>query len=285
MAVFRVERTQDYTVMSNNHLKNRLLSLKAKGLISMILSLPDDWNYTTRGLAAICKEGVESIGNALKELENAGYIVRNRLRDNKGRITDTEYVIYEQPQPPHTGEPDTDNPYTGNPDMDKPDMASPYTEKSAQLNNNKANTDLSNTHSIPFRPEPIGMETMETYGEIIKENIAYDILSKRLDRTRLDEIVTLMVETVCTSRKTVRVAGDDFPAEAVKSKLLKLDDSHIEFVLDCLDENTTKIRNIRQYLLTALFNAPNTINSYFTSLVAHDMANPRHFSPKGADTG
>ena len=99
MAVFRIERTKDYTVMSNHHLRNHELSLKAKGLLSMMLSLPDDWNYTTRGLAKICKEGVDAIGSALRELETAGYIVRHQLRDRQGRISDTEYVIYEQPQP------------------------------------------------------------------------------------------------------------------------------------------------------------------------------------------
>ena len=95
MAVFRIERTRDYTVMSNHHLRNANLSLKAKGLLSMMLSLPEDWNYTTRGLAKICKEGVDAIGAALRELEAAGYIVRHKLRDRQGRISDTEYVIYE----------------------------------------------------------------------------------------------------------------------------------------------------------------------------------------------
>jgi len=107
MAVFRIERTRDYTVMSNHHLRNANLSLKAKGLLSMMLSLPEDWNYTTRGLAKICKEGVDAIGAALRELEAAGYIVRHKLRDRQGRISDTEYVIYEQPQ---LRKPDTDSP-------------------------------------------------------------------------------------------------------------------------------------------------------------------------------
>ena len=113
-AVFRIERTRDYTVMSNHHLRNANLSLKAKGLLSMMLSLPEDWNYTTRGLAKICKEGVDAIGAALRELEAAGYIVRHKLRDRQGRISDTEYVIYEQPQlrKPDTDSPDTENPYT-----------------------------------------------------------------------------------------------------------------------------------------------------------------------------
>ena len=142
MAVFRIERTRDYTVMSNHHLRNHELSLKAKGLLSMMLSLPDDWNYTTRGLAKICKEGVDAIGNALRELETAGYIVRNQLRDQQGRISDTEYVIYEQPQPrqPETPGPDTAVPDTASPDTENPYLDKPDTEKPAELNIEKPNT-------------------------------------------------------------------------------------------------------------------------------------------------
>ena len=99
MAIFRIERTRDYSVMSNHHLQNHELSLKAKGLLSMMLSLQDNWNYTTCGLAKICKEGVDAIGNVLQELETAGYIVRNQLRDQQGWISDTEYVIYSNPSP------------------------------------------------------------------------------------------------------------------------------------------------------------------------------------------
>ena len=120
MAVYRVQRTRDYTVMSNYHLKDKGLTLKSKGLLSMILSLPEEWNYTTRGLASICKEGVDAIGSALKELETAGYIVRRQLRGANGRITDTEYIIYEQPQPKKLDmlpsdvvSPDTENPDIG----------------------------------------------------------------------------------------------------------------------------------------------------------------------------
>jgi hypothetical protein len=113
--------------MSNCHLKDKTLSLKSKGLLSLMLSLPDDWNYTTRGLASICKEGVDSIGAALRELESAGYIIRNRLRDEKGRIADTEYVIYERPRNPGP-EPDSDNPHTGPPDTPCPDTPCQDTE-------------------------------------------------------------------------------------------------------------------------------------------------------------
>ena len=287
MAVFRIERTRDYTVMSNHHLRNEKLSLKAKGLLSMMLSLPEDWNYTTRGLAKICKEGVDAIGGALRELETAGYIVRHQLRDRQGRISDTEYIIYEQPQPknPDTPQPDTASPDTENPDMEKPD-----TEKPAELNIEKSNTQKSITHgsstdSIPFRetaaagpPERKGRDAMslaeiESYRELILENIEYDCIKQQYGTYRddLDEIVELMVETVCAKRKTTRIAGSDFPHEVVRSRFLKLDSSHIEFVMDCLKKNTTEIRNMKQYLLTVLFNAPTTINNHYTSQVNHDM--------------
>ena len=287
MAVFRIERTRDYTVMSNHHLRNHELSLKAKGLLSMMLSLPDDWNYTTRGLAKICKEGVDAIGGALRELERAGYIVRHQMRDRQGRISDTEYVIYEQPQPknPDTPQPDTASPDTGNPDMEKPD-----TEKPAELNIEKSNTQKSITHgsstdSIPFRektadkpPERKGRDAMsvteiESYRELILENIEYDYLKQRAGfyQDELDEIVELMVETVCAKRKTTRIAGADFPHEVVRSRFLKLDSSHIEFVMDCLHKNTTEVRNIKQYLLTVLFNAPSTMSNSYTAQVNHDM--------------
>ena len=282
MAVFRIERTRDYTVMSNHHLRNANLSLKAKGLLSMMLSLPEDWNYTTRGLAKICKEGVDAIGAALRELEAAGYIVRNKLRDRQGRISDTEYVIYEQPQ---LRKPDTDSPDTENLDMVKPD-----TEKPAELNIEKSNTQKSitqgaRTDSIPFRepaaaqlPERKGRDAMsvsemESYRDLILENIEYDHLCREFTTYRedLDEIVELMVETVCAKRKTTRIAGSDFPHEVVRSRFLKLDCSHIEFVMECLRNNTTEIRNMKQYLLAVLFNAPTTISNHYTAQVNHDM--------------
>ena len=275
MAVFRIERTRDYTVMSNHHLRNEKLSLKAKGLLSMMLSLPDDWNYTTRGLAKICKEGVDAIGGALRELETAGYIVRHQLRDRQGRISDTEYVIYEQPQPrqPEPPKPDTASPDTENPYLDKPD-----TEKPAELNIEKSNTQKSITHGSRRPPERKGRDAMslaemKNYRDLILENIEYDLLCQRFATYRedLDEIVELMVETVCAKRKTTRIAGSDFPHEVVRSRFLKLDSSHIEFVMDCLKKNTTEIRNMKQYLLTVLFNAPTTISNHYTSQVNHDM--------------
>ena len=274
MAVFRVERNKGYTVMSNHHLRNKELSLKAKGLLSQMLSLPEDWDYTLKGLSLINREKIDAIREAIRELERAGYIVRSRERDEKGRLRGADYVIFEQPQPPTPDLPTLENPTLDNPTQEKPTLEKPTLENPTQLNKDIQRTDLpkkekiitdeQSTHSIPIlspNPSPC-----------------------REAATPLDEIVDLMLETVCTARKRVRIAGDDYPAELVKSKFMKLDGEHIRFVLDCMRENTTKIRNIKQYLKAALFNAPSTIGNYYTSLVAHDMASGA-LSPKKPQYG
>ena len=301
MAVFRVERNTGYTVMSNHHLRNKELSLKAKGLLSQMLSLPEDWDYTLAGLSYINRESIDAIRTAVWELEKAGYITRRQGRDEKGKMTAIEYTIYEQPQPPGLDCPVLENPTSDNPILENPTTDNPTSENPMQLNKDiqrtnlpkkeKSITDLSSTHSIPIHslnPLPYDGEAAEpperkrkeatdaysVYEEIIKDNIEYDHFVRygQVDKDRLDEIVSIILETVCSKRKTIRIAGDDYPAELVKAKFMKLNSSHIEFVFDCMKENTTKIRNIKQYLKAVLFNAPNTIDSYYTALVAHDMA-------------
>ena len=292
MAVFRIEKTRDYTVMSNHHLRDKSLSLKAKGLLSLMLSLPEEWDYTTKGLARICKDGVDSICAGVRELEEHGYVIRQRVRNANGQLGAIEYTILEQPRPPEPkpGKPERENPVLDNPEQASPVLEEPEQGNPAQLNTNrsskeKSKKDLSSTEgsnpvlSTPQAPrdsDGMGRDWMrerESYRELILENIEYDYLiqSHQLDRDRLDELVELMVDTVCSRRETIRIAGDDYPAEVVKSQFLKLDSSHIEYVLDRMRENTTYVRNIKKYLLAALYNAPATIDSYYTSLVSHDM--------------
>lgn len=155
--------------------------------------------------------------------------------------------------------------------------------KSRSNNTENNNTERSDTDSFPFTSfrEDHGRESKRSdvnqrdrYREIISENISYGILLQDypLDRDILTEILELMVDTVCTTRSTVRISGDDKPAEVVKSQFLKLDSEHIRFVMDGLKDNTTRIRNMRQYLLATLYNAPLTIGNYYRSLVSHDMS-------------
>ena len=289
MAVFRIEKARDYTVMSNYHLRDMLLSLKAKGLLSLMLSLPENWDYTMKGLARICKDGIDSISGGIRELEAHGYLVRARVRNENGQLGSIEYTILEQPkEPTQTPAPVREKPIRENPIQVKPMLDAPIQENPAQLNkeessNYPSRTDLSNTKissPIPSSPpaprERIGQDGMrkrESYRALILENIEYDVLSQnvQLDKDRLDELVELMVDTVCSNREMIRIAGDDYPAEVVKSRFLKIDSSHIEYVLERMRENTTYVRNIKKYLLAALYNAPVTMDSYYTSLVNHDL--------------
>ena len=292
MAVFRIEKTRNYTVMSNHHLRNTDLSLKAKGLLSLMLSLPDGWDYTTKGLARICKDGVDSICAGVQELEKHGYVIRERVRLPNGQLGAIEYTILEQPRPPEPKpeKPERKNPVQVKPVLDSPVLGKPEQEKPAQLNKDISSNYLSNTDSsstdilnpiLSNPPTPMGsrtgkdgMESREIYRQIILENIDYEILAAdpQVDREQLDEITEIILDTVCTSRKTIRISSDDFPAEVVKSRFLKLNASHIQYVMSCMKENTTRIRNIKKYLLAALYNATFTIGSYYSALVQHDMA-------------
>ena len=306
MAVFRVERTHNYTVMSNHHLRDKSLSLKAKGLLSQMLSLPEDWDYTLAGLAKINAEGRDAIRAAVQELERAGYIRRSRVRDDKGCLRGTEYVIYERPQQPDGDVPESpaaepffsSQPALEEPVEGAPALENPTLEDTTQLNIDKTNP-LKNkiltsqsTDSFPFPSSPpaaaqpsetkgrkrtkrrgMSKGEMDAYREMIRENIDYDsfVRERPYDAGQLDEMVELMVEAVCSRKETLRVAGNNFPQAVVKSRLLKLDREHIIFVFDCLKENTTQVRNMKQYLLTVLYNAPATIENHYAAQVNHDL--------------
>ena len=274
MAVYRVNKNRGYTVMANFHLRDKNLSLKAVGLLSKMLSFNDGWQFSTRGLSAICKEGPDAILSALRELENYGYLVRHQARDEKGRMSSMVFEIYEKPQ---EGLPETGNPYTENPDADNPVTGKPYTENPAQRNTDqviteKRNNSLNNYQSIHLD----GMDRMderESYRELLWENLELDILAhdQRLDMDRVHELLEIMLDAICSTSPTIRINGEDMPQQVVKSRFLKLNSSHIEYILQAMNDNPTAIRNIRAYLLTALYNAPLTMDNYYSALVNHDL--------------
>jgi len=285
LAVFRVEKTRDYTTMSNHHLKNRKLSLKAVGIMSKILSLPDDWDYTLRGLSKLTSDGIDSVRAAIRELEAAGYIVRSQSRDAHGRLSKNEYTVYEIPQllDPSPDNPSLDIPSSENPTTVIPSTENPSMENPTQVNTKKKSiiqglkTNSINYPSINHSAFGISdgmdeMEEREIYREMIMENIEYDILVTRDNADRLDEIVEIMLDAVCSKNLTVRINGEDMSQQVVKSRFLKLNSSHIEYVFDTLQKNPSDIRNIRSYLLTTLYNASLTMDNYYTALVNHDMA-------------
>ena len=299
MAVFRVERTQNYTVMSNYHLRDKGLSLKAKGLLSLMLSLPETWDYTLSGLAKISLEGKDAIRATVVELEKAGYIQRHQTTGKDGKFGSNEYIIREYPashEPPPEG-PSSAQPLSENPSTVSPSAGATLTENPTQINKDPVKkdqkiTDSVSTESFPFFSSPpvaaqpsetkgkkrtrrsrVSKGEMDAYRELIRENIGYDgfVRERPYDAGQLDEMVEIMVEAVCSSKETLRVAGNDFPQAVVKSRLLKLDREHIVFVFDCLKENTTQVRNMKQYLLTVLYNAPATIENHYAAQVNHDL--------------
>lgn len=274
MAVYRVNKNRGYTVMANFHLRDKNLSLKAVGLLSKMLSFNDGWQFSTRGLSAICKEGPDAILSALRELENYGYLVRHQARDEKGRMSSMVFEIYEKPQEVL---PEAGNPYTENPDADNPVTEKPYTGNPAQRNTDqviteKTNTSLNNYQSINLD----GMDRMderEQYRELIRDNLEIDIRSqdRHYDLDRVNEIVEIMLDAVCSTSPTIRINGEDMPQPVVKSRFLKLDSGHIDYVLQAMNDCPSDIRNIRAYLLTALYNASLTIDNYYSARVNYDF--------------
>lgn len=281
MAVFRVERTRDYTVMSNHHLKNRALSLKAKGLLSLMLSLPDDWDYTTKGLSHICKDGVDSICACVRELEQNGYLKRRRIRNSKGQLAEIEYTILEQPeQPPEeTPLPKRENPVLDKPSLDNPELGKPKLENPAQLNTKRTNIPKksniygSNTQSFfPSGPGLDGTTDVLEKREEIREQIEYDAICSPANREQIDEFVEIMLEVAMARSPTIKIGRDaEYPTAFVQDRFEQLDASHIEKVLDGIRENTTRVRNTKAYLLASLFNAPSSTDNHYTMLVNHDL--------------
>ena len=291
MAVFRVEKTRNYTVMSNHHLRDKSLSLKAKGMLSLMLSLPEDWDYTTKGLARICKDGVDSICATVRELEGAGYIVRARERRADGTLGGIEYTILEQPrgidapkrENPVQAENSGDAPKRAFPEQVKPVLGKPEQENPAQLNieeqsKEELNTDLTKSFPSFLRERKFAqedeLERRNSYRAQIMTNVDYNYLVgyTEVDRARLDELVGLMLDTVCSTKSSIRVAGEELPAEVVRSRLLKLTGAHLLYVLDRINENTTEVRHVKPYLLTALYNAPLTMDNHYALMVGHDLS-------------
>ncbi|MFG6351338.1 MAG: helix-turn-helix domain-containing protein, partial [Oscillospiraceae bacterium] len=269
------------------------------GAAMCIRDSPETWDYTLSGLAKISLEGKDAIRATVVELEKAGYIQRHQTTGKDGKFGSNEYIIREYPashEPPPEG-PSSAQPLSENPSTVPPSAGATLTENPTQIKKDPVKkdqkiTDSVSTESFPFFSSPpvaaqpsetkgkkrtrrsrVSKGEMDAYRELIRENIGYDgfVRERPYDAGQLDEMVEIMVEAVCSSKETLRVAGNDFPQAVVKSRLLKLDREHIVFVFDCLKENTTQVRNMKQYLLTVLYNAPATIENHYAAQVNHDL--------------
>lgn len=282
MPVFRVSKNRDFTVIANSVFKDRRLSAKAKGILVEMLSLPENWDYTLKGLTTLFSDGIDSIRQGIKELEENGYIVRERKRDARGRLGGMEYVIYETPEKAvenivENSTPEQSSPANAEPTEDFPVQGESAEDKAMLYKElNKSRTKESINHlSNPYQsiteeaaPDVMGYDEAR---ETVKENIEYEILSERYPVERLDEIVDIASEALCSMHSTFSLGKDTYPYALVKDRLLRLDSSHIEYILDCIDGNTTDIRNIKPYMLKTLINAPATMDSYYRTKVNHDL--------------
>ena len=290
MAVFRIEKNKNYTVMANYHLRDISLSLKAKGLLSLMLSLPEGWDYTTKGLACICKDGVDSICSTVKELEKAGYVQRRRLRNELGHLTEIEYTILEKPihtakagTPPKREKPVLDAPVLDNPEQACPEQDEPEQENPAQLNiqesiTEKLNTDLSSkdsffpsTEAVPVNRQ-VPLTDGRTERERIREQIEYKIMRDRYGQEQIDELVEIMLEVAMNRSPTIRIGREaEYATAYVQDRFSRITSMHIERVCDGIRDNHTQVRNTKAYLLAALFNAVSTLDSYYTMQANSDF--------------
>ena len=227
--------------MSNSHLRDRSITLKAKGLLSLILSLPDGWGYSLKGLATLSSDGLDSTRAALNNLEEHGYIIRRQLYDKRGRFAKCEYTVYERPQ---RASPPTDLPSSEKPTTENPSSKNASSVKPTLLNTNEEITEGTNTDSMNHPSINLdrmdgmdGMDERSAYEELIKDNISFDNLLRnyRYDHDRLQEIVDIILDVVCSCAQTIRINGEDIPVSVIKSRYLKLNDSHIEYVIDSIE--------------------------------------------------
>lgn len=296
MAIIRVQKDTNFTIIKNNIFLEKNISLKAKGLLTQMLSLPDSWDYTVAGLATLCKDGKDSITSALKELEQYGYVTRTRIRDEKGMLKDIEYIIREVPiqivsnnpmsdfpkvdsstrQKPMTDFPKVDfstyqKPMTNFPEVDKPKLEEPLAEKPMQLNTNELNNDLLNIQSY------LSSGKLEEITNKVKDQISYDDIIKfnPSSKKMCDEIVNILVETYLSNRSKYHLNQSDVSSILVKKRFQALTSDHIYYVVNQIQSTTTLIKNMHQYIFTALFNAPTTCACYFIQKAQSDMAEGR----------
>ena len=252
MSVFRVERTHDYTVMSNHHLKNRALSLKAKGLLSLMLSLPDDWDYTMQGLAHISLEKVDAIRKAITELENEGYITRTRERDEQGRLRGTEYIIREQPisEKPTLEKPMLENPILEKPTLDKPTQAKPMLEKPTQLNKKIYNKNKSSMYEEIPQSSQSGEGTETELTEILQN------CELKSFETKTAQMLESAVR-VLYYKQSIKLSGAVLPQAEIRNLLRKVNRDTLIDAVEVLRHNENEVQNPQGYLYSVILNAVN----------------------------
>lgn len=262
MSIFRVNKNTNYTVMSNHHLQDRTLSLKAKGLLSYMLSLPDDWDYSLKGLTVGCKDGIDSVRSAVHELETKGYLCRSKVRDPRGRIIDYNYEVFECPQKESVENTPilvADSPSSENPMLDFPTLENPTQQNTNKQNTKRQSTNLSGQTA---KTEDFD-QTAEQVREGFREKLEIDTLAKRYEPEMLEELLDNIVEMYCCPHKTQHIGKQEQTTKAIQLRLDKLTSQHVEYIFDVMANTTQPIKNIMAYLRTTILNAPTTMEHYY----------------------
>ena len=262
MSTFRVNKNVNYTVMSNHHLQDKRLSLKAKGLLSYMLSLPDDWDYSLKGLTTGCRDGIDSVRSAVHELEDGGYLCRSKVRDARGRIVDYNYEVFELPQKESAE--DVPVPASDSPSSENPTSGFPTLENPIQQNTNKQNTKRQSTNLSGQTAETEDIDQMATRVRAeFREKLEIDILAKRYAPEMLQELLDNIVEMYCCPLRTQYIGKQAQTTKAIRLRLDKLTSQHVEYIFDVMTNTTQPIKNIMAYLRTTILNAPTTMEHYY----------------------
>lgn len=279
--VFRVFKTEKFSVISNYHLFDKRLTHKATNLLTTMLALSPVWDYTLEGLASLKKDGIDGVRSGIRELEKLGYLTRRQLRNEKGQLAHNEYLVYETPElNPNFAKseencqelPSSENPMTDEESKKIPSLENPtqlntkllntkYTNQSYQDNNN---ININNTYRCDEMDSIDKIDRKKIKAEL-KKQLNYENLISRneADKKQINSIINILADVMSSRSQSIRIAGGNKPLEEVIQRFKQLTDKHIAYVLECLNKNADKPRNIRAYLLTSLFNAPSTMDCYY----------------------
>lgn len=283
--VFRVFKTEKFSVISNYHLFDKRLTHKATNLLTTMLALSPVWDYTLKGLASLKKDGIDGVRSGIRELEKLGYLTRRQLRNEKGQLAHNEYLVYETPElNPNFAKseencqelPSLENPITDK-KINSPSLENPSTENPTQLNTKLLNTkyinqsyqdnnniNINNTYRCDEMDSIDKIDRKEIKAEL-KKQLNYENLISRneVDKKQINSIINILADVMSSRSQSIRIGGENKPLEEVIQRFKQLTDKHIAYVLECLNKNADKPRNIRAYLLTSLFNAPSTMDCYY----------------------
>ena len=283
--VFRVFKTEKFSVISNYHLFDKRLTHKATNLLTTMLALSPVWDYTLKGLASLKKDGIDGVRSGIRELEKLGYLTRRQLRNEKGQLAHNEYLVYETPElNPNFAKseencqelPSLENPITDK-KINSPSLENPSTENPTQLNTKLLNTkytnqsyqdnnniNINNTYRCDEMDSIDKIDRKEIKAEL-KKQLSYENLISRneADEKQINSIINILADVMSGRSQSIRIGGENKPLEEVIQRFKQLTDKHIAYVLECLNKNADKPRNIRAYLLTSLFNAPSTMDCYY----------------------